>query len=91
LLIPRAGEWPGAREGGRGSYLWRAEMHYLPKPIPEPIVGFVNTRCPKCQRVTSYLSFRVTPLITCAWTNCGYTWFESADQCVDDQDESGIP
>ena len=31
---------------------------FLPKPIPMQPVGFVNTRCPKCQRVTSYLSFR---------------------------------
>ena len=63
-------------------------MHYLPKPIPPQPVGFVNTRCPKCQRVTSYLSFQITPLLTCTWSNCGYTWVKSADQRVADQDRS---
>ena len=29
----------------------------------------------KCQRVTSYLSLQVTPLVTCTWSNCGYTWW----------------
>ena len=53
-------------------------MHDLPKPMP-PSVGFVNTRCPKCHRITSYLSVQATPLITCTWTNCGYTWCESAE------------
>jgi len=61
-------------------------MHFLPKPIPMQPVGFVNTRCPKCQRVTSYLSLQVTSLVTCTWSNCGYTWCESADQRVAGQD-----
>ena len=60
-------------------------MHYLPKPIPPRPVGFVNTRCPKCQRVTSYLSLQITPLITCTWSNCGHTWVKSADQRMADQ------
>ena len=68
--------------------LLRAEMHFLPKPIPMQPVGFVNTRCPKCQRVTSYLSLQVPPLVTCTWSNCGYTWCESADQRVAAQDRS---
>ena len=51
---------------------------------PRP-VGFAHTRCPKCQRVTSYLSFQITPLITCTWSNCGHTWVKSADQRIADQ------
>ena len=58
------------------------------KPIPVLPVGFVNTRCPRCQRVTSYLSLQVTPLVTCTWSNCGYTWCESADQPVAGQERS---
>ena len=81
-----AGELTGAREGGCNAYLWRAAMHFLPKPIPSQSVGFVSTRCPKCQRITSYLSFQGAPLVTCAWTNCGHTWIESQER-VRDSDE----
>ena len=61
-------------------------MHFLPKPIPPESVGFVSTRCPKCRRITSYLSFQGAPLVTCAWTNCGHTWIESRER-VRDSDE----
>jgi hypothetical protein len=54
---------------------------------PQP-VGFVNARCPKCHRVTSYLNFQITARITCTWTNCAYTWCESADRRVADRDRS---
>jgi hypothetical protein len=73
---------PGSREGVAVWTDWRADVHYLPKPISPQPNGFVTTRCPKCQRLTSYLSFQITGLITCTWTNCGYTWVESDRQPV---------
>jgi hypothetical protein len=51
-------------------------MHYLPKPDPRPPIGFVNTRCPKCHRVTSYLKLRTSPMVSCKWVDCGHTWVE---------------
>ena len=76
----------GSREGIAACADWRADVHYLPKPIPQPPNGFVTTRCPKCQRLTSYLSFQGAPVVMCAWTNCGHTWIES-QQRLRDSDE----
>ena len=78
----------GTREGVAVCTDWRADVHYLPKPDPPQPVGFVNARCPKCHRVTSYLNFQITARITCTWTNCAYTWCESADRRVADRDRS---
>ena len=60
-------------------------MPNLPRPLPsQPIVGFVQTRCPRCHRRTSYLSFESSAVISCTWSNCGYTWFKSAEQAIAD-------
>jgi hypothetical protein len=76
-------------------YFWRPEMHYLPKAgSSRSVVGFVSTRCPKCHRITSYLSFQTSPLLSCTWTDCGHAWVEPetqprADQTARASDEPG--
>ena len=51
-------------------------MHYLSQGEPSRAVRFVNTRCPKCQRVTSYLSLQTSPTLHCTWTDCAHSWTE---------------
>jgi ribosomal protein S27E len=59
-------------------------MHDLPKPKPSTPIRFVNTRCPKCHRVTSRLSFR-TSSVSCNWTDCGHTWIEHEREAAHDR------
>jgi hypothetical protein len=51
-------------------------MHYLSKTDSQQAIGFVTVRCPKCHRLTSSLSVRTSPKMSCKWTDCGYSWIE---------------
>ena len=52
-------------------------IHYLPKPVPNPAAGFLNSRCPKCHRVTSHLTLRTSSMMSCNWDDCGHRWMPS--------------
>ena len=60
-------------------------MHFFPSRSPcNPLASsHALSEMPAGHAV---FSLQVTPLVTCTWSNCGYTWCESADQRVAGQD-----